>query len=316
MLHRRPLGFTALRLRVQLRGAIAEIADAVPASCSISRKEGRGIGLVNKLRAYELQDDGFDTIDANEQLGFDADERICARPPPCWRAWDQARPPDDQQSRKIAQLERYGIEVAERVAHSFPASSHNENYFTHPRPSGRVICCSHSVEPPMRVGVPKSRIEDRVGLVPSSVAELVRHATRCRSSAAPARGFRPGRRAIRCRWRTIVADVVTSCSRPTSCDRQGQEPLAPERKRLRRGQVLFTYLHLAPDREQTVDLLASGVTAIAYETVTLAERRPAALDADVGDRRAPRAAGRRALSRACAGWPRRLAGRRAEAAAG
>ena len=47
-----------------------------------------------------------------------------------------------------------------------------------------------------------------------------------------------------------------------------KEPLAAERKRLRRGQVLFTYLHLAPDREQTQDLLKSGVTAIAYETVT------------------------------------------------
>jgi alanine dehydrogenase len=47
-----------------------------------------------------------------------------------------------------------------------------------------------------------------------------------------------------------------------------KEPLAVERKKLRRGQVLFTYLHLAPDRTQTEELLASGVTAIAYETVT------------------------------------------------
>jgi len=47
-----------------------------------------------------------------------------------------------------------------------------------------------------------------------------------------------------------------------------KEPLAAERKRLRRGQVLFTYLHLAPDRAQTEDLLKRGVTAIAYETVT------------------------------------------------
>jgi alanine dehydrogenase len=47
-----------------------------------------------------------------------------------------------------------------------------------------------------------------------------------------------------------------------------KEPQAAERKRLRQGQVLFTYLHLAPDPEQTRDLLASGVTGIAYETVT------------------------------------------------
>ena len=47
-----------------------------------------------------------------------------------------------------------------------------------------------------------------------------------------------------------------------------KEPLPQERKQLRRGQILFTYLHLAPDRAQTDDLIASGVTAIAYETVT------------------------------------------------
>ena len=50
-----------------------------------------------------------------------------------------------------------------------------------------------------------------------------------------------------------------------------KEPLAEERKQLRRGQILFTYLHLAPDRAQTEDLIASGVTAIAYETVTSAQ---------------------------------------------
>src|SRR6202000_3289362 len=47
-----------------------------------------------------------------------------------------------------------------------------------------------------------------------------------------------------------------------------KEPLAEERKRLKRGQILFTYLHLAPDLEQTRDLMASGAPCIAYETVT------------------------------------------------
>ena len=47
-----------------------------------------------------------------------------------------------------------------------------------------------------------------------------------------------------------------------------KEPLAAERKKLSRGQVLFTYLHLAPDRAQTEELMARGATAIAYETVT------------------------------------------------
>ena len=52
-----------------------------------------------------------------------------------------------------------------------------------------------------------------------------------------------------------------------------KEPLASERKRLRRGQIIFTYLHLAPDAEQSHDLIASGVTALAYETVTDAAGR-------------------------------------------
>src|SRR2546423_15342600 len=47
-----------------------------------------------------------------------------------------------------------------------------------------------------------------------------------------------------------------------------KEPIASERKKLRMGKILFTYLHLAPDRGQTEDLMAAGVTAIAYETVT------------------------------------------------
>lgn len=97
----------------------------------------------------------------------------------------------------------------------------------------------------MRIGVPKEikDHEDRVGLVPSSVAELVHHGHDVLAGAE---------------------DVFAESEMIVKV----KEPLAPERKRLRRGQVLFTYLHLAPDRAQTEDLLKSGVTAIAYETVT------------------------------------------------
>ena len=114
---------------VQLRGAIAEIARRGCGVLLYLAQEGRGIGLVNKLRAYELQDVGFDTIDANEQLGFDADERIYAPAATMLARMGIKRVRlMTNNPHKIAQLERYGIEVAERVAHSFPANGHNENY--------------------------------------------------------------------------------------------------------------------------------------------------------------------------------------------
>ncbi len=115
---------------VQLRGAIAEIAKLGSGVLLYLAQEGRGIGLVNKLRAYELQDDGgFDTIDANEQLGFDADERIYA---PAATMLDRMGIKRvrlmTNNPEKISQLARHGIEVVERVAHAFPANGHNENY--------------------------------------------------------------------------------------------------------------------------------------------------------------------------------------------
>jgi GTP cyclohydrolase II len=114
---------------VQLRGAIAEIARQGSGVLLYLAQEGRGIGLVNKLRAYELQDEGFDTIDANEQLGFDADERIYAPAATMLARMGIKRVRlMTNNPHKIAQLERHGIEVVERVAHAFPANGHNENY--------------------------------------------------------------------------------------------------------------------------------------------------------------------------------------------
>lgn len=114
---------------VQLRGAIAEIARQGSGVLLYLAQEGRGIGLVNKLRAYELQDGGFDTIDANEQLGFDADERIYAPAATMLTRMGIKRVRlMTNNPQKIVQLERYGIEVTERVAHAFPANGHNDNY--------------------------------------------------------------------------------------------------------------------------------------------------------------------------------------------
>jgi alanine dehydrogenase len=121
----------------------------------------------------------------------------------------------------------------------------------------------------MRVGVPREikDHEDRVGLVPSSVAELVRHGHEVLIQAGAGLGAGLEDALYTAAGARIVADAGT-VFRDAEMIVKVKEPLAPERKQLRAGQVLFTYLHLAPDPGQTKELLASGVTAIAYETVT------------------------------------------------
>jgi GTP cyclohydrolase II len=113
----------------QLRGAIAAITETGGGVLLYLAQEGRGIGLVNKLRAYQLQDAGFDTVDANEQLGFDADERVYLPAAEMLRQLGlSAVRLLTNNPEKVAALERYGIRVVERVPHVFPANGHNERY--------------------------------------------------------------------------------------------------------------------------------------------------------------------------------------------
>ncbi|MBI2735376.1 MAG: alanine dehydrogenase [Rhodospirillales bacterium] len=121
----------------------------------------------------------------------------------------------------------------------------------------------------MHVGVPKEikDHEDRVGLVPSSVAELVHHG----HDVMVERGAGLGSGLTDDQYVAAGARIVATAEEVFAQSEmivKVKEPLAAERGRLRRGQLLFTYLHLAPDRAQTEGLLKSGVTAIAYETVT------------------------------------------------
>src|SRR5580698_7438239 len=121
----------------------------------------------------------------------------------------------------------------------------------------------------MLVGVPKE-IKDneyRVGLVPSTVRELTDkgHRVLVETGAGSGAGLPDGD------YKLAGAEIVADADEVFSSAAlivKVKEPLAAERKKLRRGQVLFAYLHLAPDREQTEDLIKAGVTAIAYETVT------------------------------------------------
>jgi GTP cyclohydrolase II len=112
----------------QLHGALKAIAEAGGGVLIYLAQEGRGIGLINKLRAYRLQDAGFDTVDANEQLGFEADERIYQPAAEILRQLGfkavqlLTNNPD-----KVAALAQHGIEVV-RVPHAFAANDHNHFY--------------------------------------------------------------------------------------------------------------------------------------------------------------------------------------------
>ncbi|WP_395015494.1 GTP cyclohydrolase II [Dongia sp.] len=115
----------------QLRGAIDEIAKQGSGVLLYLAQEGRGIGLVNKLRAYQLQDAGADTLEANLQLGFGADERVYQP------AAEMLRQLDVREVRlltnnpeKVKGLAQCGVAVSERVPHVFPANDHNERYLS------------------------------------------------------------------------------------------------------------------------------------------------------------------------------------------
>lgn len=121
----------------------------------------------------------------------------------------------------------------------------------------------------MRVGVPKEikNHEYRVGLVPSSVAELVQHGHEITVERGAGSGCGladSDYEAAGARLSDGPEEIFGSCDLIVKV----KEPLAQERLRLRPRQVLFTYLHLAPDLEQTIDLMRSGATCIAYETVS------------------------------------------------
>jgi GTP cyclohydrolase II len=113
----------------QLRGAVATIAKAGSGVLLYLAQEGRGIGLINKLRAYRLQDQGFDTMEANERLGFEADERVYAVAAKMLQLLGfkavrlLTNNPD-----KVTGLNAAGITVVERVPHAFPSNRHNEFY--------------------------------------------------------------------------------------------------------------------------------------------------------------------------------------------
>jgi GTP cyclohydrolase II len=115
--------------RQQLEMALAMIAEQGAGILIYEQQEGRGIGLMAKLQAYELQDQGLDTVEANERLGFRADHREFALPAEILKALGVSRVrllsnnPD-----KVAALENGGVAVTERVPCEVMPSAHSEDY--------------------------------------------------------------------------------------------------------------------------------------------------------------------------------------------
>jgi GTP cyclohydrolase II len=115
--------------RQQLEMALTMIAGEGVGILLYEQQEGRGIGLMPKLQAYELQDSGLDTVEANEKLGFKADHREFALPAEMLKALGVERVrlmsnnPD-----KVAALERAGIKVIERVPCEVAPSAHTAEY--------------------------------------------------------------------------------------------------------------------------------------------------------------------------------------------
>jgi GTP cyclohydrolase II len=135
------LGSLRCDCRAQLIAALRRISEEPCGVVLYLRQEGRGIGLMNKIRAYQLQDHGLDTVEANLALGFRDDEREYSVAAHMIRSLGvrSIRLVTNNPS-KVAQLEQHGIVVAERIPHVMPVQEHNVDYLkTKVARSGHLI---------------------------------------------------------------------------------------------------------------------------------------------------------------------------------
>ena len=115
----------------QLQAAMKAIAEEGRGAIFYLRQEGRGIGLLNKIKAYKLQDAGADTVEANEQLGFGADMRDYSLLKPMFEHLSiKSVRLMTNNPRKVAALEEQGVEVVERIALETGSNPHNEKYLS------------------------------------------------------------------------------------------------------------------------------------------------------------------------------------------
>ena len=115
----------------QLQFAIESVAAQGRGMIIYLRQEGRGIGLLNKIKAYELQDAGADTVEANEQLGFLADSREYQICKPIMQHFQVQRVRlMTNNPRKVEALQSMGVEVTQRVPIHTGINTHNESYLS------------------------------------------------------------------------------------------------------------------------------------------------------------------------------------------
>ena len=113
----------------QLQAALQAIAEEGRGALFYLRQEGRGIGLLNKIKAYKLQDAGADTVEANEQLGFGADMRDYSILKPMFEHLNiQSVRLMTNTPRKVNAIEEQGIDVVERIPLHTDSNPHNEKY--------------------------------------------------------------------------------------------------------------------------------------------------------------------------------------------
>ncbi len=125
----------------QLRGALAQMGAEGAGVLLYLNQEGRGIGLANKMRAYALQDQGFDTVEANHRLGFEDDERDFRLGSDILKSlgFSQVRLLTNNPA-KVAMMEASGISVTERVSLKVGETTHNRDYLaTKAAKSGHLL---------------------------------------------------------------------------------------------------------------------------------------------------------------------------------
>jgi GTP cyclohydrolase II len=155
--------------RDQLEAALKKIGKMERGIVLYLRQEGRGIGLINKIRAYHLQDEGLDTVEANLALGFRDDERDYAVAAHMLMSLKiESIQLMTNNPKKIDQLTQYGINVNGRIAHIMEPNEHNRFYLeTKAAKSGHMIDFygkehfSEQSDSPIFEGMSESQLDDR-----------------------------------------------------------------------------------------------------------------------------------------------------------